>query len=68
MQVLFAIKRTWRGSGQEVNRQVDMNDISNIGEALNNGWVITFPQGTKSICFQAEKLATHISLKNINQL
>ncbi|NLP57005.1 1-acyl-sn-glycerol-3-phosphate acyltransferase [Lutibacter sp. B1] len=41
-----SIERTWRSAGKEVNRQVKMSDISNIGKALNDGWVITFPQGT----------------------
>ena len=44
---IFAyVGRTWRSSGQNVNRQVKMSDISNIGKALDDGWVITFPQGT----------------------
>ena len=42
----ISIERTWRQSGKEVKRQVKMSDISNIGLALNDGWVITFPQGT----------------------
>lgn len=42
----ISIERTWRADGQDVNRQVKMSDISNIGKALNDGWVITFPQGT----------------------
>lgn len=41
-----SIDRTWRDKGKEVNRQVKMSDISNIGVALKDGWVITFPQGT----------------------
>ena len=41
-----SIDRTWRNKGEEVNRQVKMSDISNIGIALKDGWVITFPQGT----------------------
>lgn len=41
-----SVERTWREKGKEVNRQVKMSDISNIGKALNDGWVITFPQGT----------------------
>lgn len=41
-----SIERTWRSDGTEVNRQVKMSDISNIGKALDDGWVITFPQGT----------------------
>lgn len=42
----ISIDRTWRSAGKEVNRQVKFSDISNIGTALNDGWVITFPQGT----------------------
>ena len=42
----ISIQRTWREKGKEVNRQVKFSDISNIGTALDDGWVITFPQGT----------------------
>ncbi len=42
----ISIQRTWREKGKEVNRQVKFSDISNIGIALDDGWVITFPQGT----------------------
>ncbi len=41
-----SIDRTWRSAGKDVNRQVKNSDISNIGKAINDGWVITFPQGT----------------------
>ena len=41
-----SIDRTWRSSGKDVNRQVKNTDISNIGKAIGDGWVITFPQGT----------------------
>ncbi len=41
-----SIDRTWRSRGENVNRQVKMSDVSKIGVALNDGWVITFPQGT----------------------
>ncbi len=41
-----SVERTWRSSGKDVKRQVKMSDISNIGKALDDGWVITFPQGT----------------------
>ncbi|TXD81299.1 1-acyl-sn-glycerol-3-phosphate acyltransferase [Subsaximicrobium wynnwilliamsii] len=42
----ISIERTWRSEGKDVNRQVKMSDISSIGKALDDGWVITFPQGT----------------------
>ena len=41
-----SIERTWREKGTDVNKQVKMSDVSNISKALNDGWVITFPQGT----------------------
>lgn len=41
-----SIERTWRADGKDVNRNVKMSDVSNIGKALDDGWVITFPQGT----------------------
>ncbi len=41
-----SIDRTWRAKGEEVNRQVKMSDVSNISKALQDGWLITFPQGT----------------------
>ena len=41
-----SIERTWRSEGKEVNRQVKMSDVSNISKALDDGWLITFPQGT----------------------
>ena len=42
----ISIERTWRSGGKNINRQVKMSDIKNIGTALDDGWVITFPQGT----------------------
>jgi len=41
-----SIDRTWRSKGEDVNRQVKMSDVSKIGTALDDGWLITFPQGT----------------------
>ena len=41
-----SIDRTWRSAGKNVNRQVKNSDITNIGKAIEDGWVITFPQGT----------------------
>ena len=42
----ISIERTWREKGKDVKRQVKLGDISKIGTALDDGWVITFPQGT----------------------
>ena len=55
-----SIERTWRNKGKEINRQVKMSDISNIGVALNDGWVITFPQGTTTPFKPIRKGTAHI--------
>ena len=49
------VKRTWRAEGKNVNRMVDMSEVDNIMKALDNGWVITFPQGTTSAFAQGRK-------------
>ncbi len=55
-----SIERTWRADGKDVNRQVRMSDISNIGKALDDGWVITFPQGTTTPFKPIRKGTAHI--------
>lgn len=55
-----SIDRTWRAAGKEVNRQVKMSDISSIGKALDDGWVITFPQGTTKPWKPIRKGTAHI--------
>ncbi len=59
-----AIERTWRSKGKDVKRQVKMSDISNIGVALNDGWVITFPQGTTTPFKPIRRGTAHIIKKN----
>jgi len=58
-----SIERTWRESGQNIQRQVKMSDISNIGTALDDGWVITFPQGTTTPFKPLRKGTAHIIKK-----
>ena len=58
-----SIERTWRSKGEDVNRQVKMSDISNIGAALDDGWVITFPQGTTTPFKPIRKGTAHIIKK-----
>lgn len=58
-----SIQRTWRDAGKDVNRKVRMDDISNIGKALSDGWVITFPQGTTKAYAQGRRGVTHIIKK-----
>ena len=56
----ISINRTWRSEGKNVNRQVKMSDISNIGKALDDGWVITFPQGTTTAFRPIRRGTAHI--------
>jgi 1-acyl-sn-glycerol-3-phosphate acyltransferase len=58
-----SIKRTWREGGKDINRQVDPSDISNIGKALESGWVITFPQGTTKPFVPGRRGTVHIIRK-----
>jgi 1-acyl-sn-glycerol-3-phosphate acyltransferase len=58
-----SIERTWREAGQNIQRQVKMSDISNIGTALDDGWVITFPQGTTTPFKPLRKGTAHIIKK-----
>ena len=55
-----SIERTWRSDGKDINRQVKMSDISKIGIALDDGWVITFPQGTTKPFRPVRKGTAHI--------
>lgn len=59
----ISIERTWRADGQDVNRHVKFSDISNIGIALDDGWVITFPQGTTTPWKPLRKGTAHIIKK-----
>ena len=58
-----SVERTWRAEGKDVNRQVKMSDISSIGTALKDGWVITFPQGTTTPWKPLRKGTAHIIKK-----
>ena len=58
-----SVERTWRSEGKDVKRQVKMSDISSIGKALNDGWVITFPQGTTTPWKPLRKGTAHIIKK-----
>ena len=55
-----SIERTWRDKGKEINRKVKFSDISNIGRALDDGWVVTFPQGTTKSFKPIRKGTAHI--------
>jgi 1-acyl-sn-glycerol-3-phosphate acyltransferase len=58
-----SVERTWRSQGKDIKRQVKMSDISNIGKALEEGWLITFPQGTTTPFKPIRRGTAHIIKK-----
>ena len=59
----ITVQRTWRKDGKDIKRDVQMQDTDNIGKALNEGWVISFPQGTVKPWMPIRKGTAHI-IKN----
>jgi 1-acyl-sn-glycerol-3-phosphate acyltransferase len=55
-----SIKRSWRSEGKTVDRGIDPRDIEKIKTAVNNGWVVTFPQGTTTPFVKGRKGTAHI--------
>ena len=58
------IERTWREGGKDVKRDVNKVNIKAINSALNDGWVITFPQGTTKPWMPVRKGTAHIIKSN----
>lgn len=58
----ISVERTWRAGGKDVTekRDVNPNDTENIRIALEDGWVITFPQGTTKSFKPVRKGTAHI--------
>jgi len=51
----ITVKRSWRADGKNVQRGLDENAGDKIGEALKNGWLINFPQGTTKAFAEGRK-------------
>ena len=60
----ISVQRTWRSKGMKVNRELNMQDVDNVSKALNDGWVITFPQGTTTPWAPVRKGTAHIIKNN----
>jgi 1-acyl-sn-glycerol-3-phosphate acyltransferase len=58
------VKRTWREKGQTIDREVDTKDQDNVGLALKDGWIITFPQGTTKSYAPLRKGTAYIIKEN----
>ena len=60
----ITVERTWRAKGEDVKRDVNPNDTENIRIALEDGWVITFPQGTTRSFKPVRKGTAHIIMQH----
>jgi len=60
----ISVSRTWRDNGKEIERSVDVDDVSKIKTALRDGWLITFPQGTTTPWMPIRKGTAHIIKEN----
>ncbi|ADQ15860.1 phospholipid/glycerol acyltransferase [Leadbetterella byssophila DSM 17132] len=58
------VERSWRAEGQNVKRNVDLSAGDNVSKALQEGWVVSFPQGTTSPYAPIRKGTAHIILDN----
>lgn len=60
----ITVERTWRTGGKDLDKseqkEVNFNDTENIKMALQDGWVITFPQGTTKSFKPVRKGTAHI--------
>jgi 1-acyl-sn-glycerol-3-phosphate acyltransferase len=58
----ITVERTWRAKGIDVTekREVNPKDTENIRIALEDGWVITFPQGTTKSFKPVRKGTAHL--------
>ena len=63
----LTVKRTWRAGGKEVRRGLDPSDTRKITRALENNWVITFPQGTTKP-FAPGRKGTALIIKQIKPI
>ena len=60
----ITVKRTWSDSSTEKISGLDIGDTRNISRALENNWVITFPQGTTTPFAQGRKGTAFIIKQN----
>ena len=57
------ISRTWRENEKSIKRPINIGEIDNIHKSLEDGWLITFPQGTTRPFAPIRKGTAHIIKK-----
>jgi 1-acyl-sn-glycerol-3-phosphate acyltransferase len=56
----ITVRRTWTGKGTETRKGLDPSDTRKITRALENNWVIQFPQGTTTPFAPGRKGTAHL--------
>lgn len=56
----LTVDRSWRANGENVKREVDKSAGNKVAQALEFGWVVSFPQGTTSAYAPVRKGTGHI--------
>jgi len=60
----LTVKRTWNPASREVRRGLDASDTRKITRALQDNWIITFPQGTTKPFAPGRKGTAYIIRQN----
>lgn len=60
----ITVKRTWTGKATEKRKGLDPSDTRKISRALENNWVIQFPQGTTTPFAPGRKGTAHLIKMN----
>lgn len=63
----LTVKRTWNKESGEVRKGLDASDTRKIYKALENNWIITFPQGTTKPFAPARK-GTALIIKQVRPI
>lgn len=63
----LTVKRTWNKDSNEVRKGLDASDTRKIFSALENNWVITFPQGTTK-AFAPGRKGTALIIKQVKPI
>jgi len=56
----ITVKRTWTGKGTEKRKGLDPSDTRKISRALEENWIIQFPQGTTTPFAPGRKGTAHL--------
>ena len=59
-----SIERTWRMKDEIIKRDLNKSDLFKVDQALLDGWLITFPQGTTKPKAPVRKGTSYIIKKN----